>query len=612
MAFAIWGINDVFKPIRATDVASGKGFRISQQEFALAFDNELKSVQQQANRPVTKQEAVAANYHMKVLDRLVQQRVFDGLAKRVGVSTSNAMVAQDIQANPAFRSQVTGAFDKTTYQTLLARNGISRQLYEDDLRGGMTREQLARALVAGVRPPSSFGRIILAFESEKRTSLITAITPDKPGPPPTPTDADLQTFYQAQSRAFALPEYRAFTLITADPAAFEPRVEVPEEKIKELFEFRKAQLTTPEKRTFVVVSGGDQAKAQEAARRLAAGEDAEAIARSLGMQAIHFDKKAKADAPDPKIGEAVFALQAGKTTAPIQGITWSAARVSEIVPGVTPTLEEARPQLRAELARDEAQDLMNTAVEKFEDARAGGADFEASATQAGLAVSKTPLVDARGLGVNGQPEPSVLDQPDLLKAVFETQEGDPSDWISGAEGASTMIRIDTVKPSGAPPLAQVRDRVAAAWRSEKIAAGMTAIADRIAAAVKAGKSFTDAAHAEHLPIVATEVLDRRSAQNTPSPRLAAAIFNARAGDVVTGPGGPRGQVLFVAQVQKIERADPSADPQGVEQRRQVIVRGLESDILEAVQNTARANARVHLNQPLIDNVVGKTEPEAGS
>lgn len=610
LAFAIWGINDVFKPIRSNDVANGRGFTVPGQEFQIAFDNELKNIQAEAQRVVTKQEAVAANFHMQVVDRLVSQRVFDQLARRVGVNSSDAMVAERIQSNPAFRSQVTGAFDSRTYQSLLAQNGVSRSLYESDLRQGMTRAQLAQALVAGVRPPSSFGRMIMAYETERRTVTLTAITPDRAPAPPAPTDADLDTFYKAQSAAFALPEYRAFTLIEADPADFESRVEVPEEKIRELFEFRKAQITTPERRSFVVVSGGDQSKAQEAARRLAAGDPANAIAADLGMQAISFVQKTRADAPDPRIGAAVFAAQNGQTTPPIQGITWSAARVSEIVPGVTPTFEQARPQLVAELARDEAQTLMNEAVEQFEDARGGGADIEAAAAQVGLRVTKAPLVDARGLDVNGAPSPAVLDQPDLLKAVFAATEGDPTDWLPQAEGASIMIRIDTLRPSGPPPLAQVRERVADAWRMEKIAAGMTAIASELAARVKGGAPFAEAARARGLPGVSVQTLDRRTAQQAPSPRLAAAIFGARVGEVVTGAGGPRGQVLFVAHVDKIERDDPAADPAGVETRRRDIEGPLGNDVIATVQNAARADAKVRLNQPLIDSIVGKTDPNA--
>lgn len=610
LAFAIWGIHDVFKPVQSNEAASGRGVSIPARDFDLAFNNELKNVQAEAHRTVTKQEAVAANFHMQVLDRLITQRVFDRLAGKIGVSSSDAMVAQRIQSNPAFRNAVTGSFDANTYKTLLAQNGISRELYESDLRSGMTRTQLAQSLVAGLRAPSGFGRMIMAFDTEKRTTTIAAITSGLVPAPPAPTEAELAAFYKAQSAAFALPEYRSFTVIRAEPAAFESRVEVPEDKIVKLFDYRKGQMTTPEKRTFVVLGGGkDQATAQQAATRLAAGEAPDAIARALGMQAITLTQKSKADAPDPRIGEAVFKLKAGETTPPIQGITWSVAKVSEIIPGVTPSLDEARPQLRAELAREEAVSLMNDAVEKFEDARSGGADLDAAATAAGLAVTKAGPIDARGLNEEHQPDASVLDQPELLKAVFAAGEGDPSDWISQEDGGSFMVRIDKLKPTGAPPLAQIRDKVATAWRYQKIGEGMARIVDAVAKAVKGGQSFSEAARAHNLQIVGggPQTLDRRAAQQGLSPQLGGAVFAAREGEVVSGIGGPHNDVMFVARVDKIAHADPSADPGGVEQRRQAIEGALGNDTLATVQAAARQDAHIRINQPLVDRIVGKTD-----
>ena len=104
------------------------------------------------------------------------------------------------------------------------------------------------------------------------------------------------------------------------------------------------------------------------------------------------------------------------------------------------------------------------------------------------------------------------------------------------------------------------------------------------------------------------MLDRRNAQQSPSPQLAQAIFAAREGDVVSGIGGPRNQLMFVARVDKIERDDPAADPQGVQQRRLAMADALVNDTLGTIQSAARADARVRLNQPLIDRLVGKTDP----
>jgi peptidyl-prolyl cis-trans isomerase D len=298
-------------------------------------------------------------------------------------------------------------------------------------------------------------------------------------------------------------------------------------------------------------------------------------------------------------------------TAPVQGVTWSVARVTEIVAGETPTIEDVAEQLRTELAQDEAQTLMNEAVEKFDDLRAGGAVLEDAAAQAGLAVTKIPAIEARGLGATGEPEASVLDRPELVQVAFAAAEGDPTDWTSTEHGGSYLIRIDSIRPSGPPPLDQVRDRVATAWRMQKIADGMRKLADDIRTAVSGGATFADAARANRAQMVATsQTLDRRMAgEGGPSPQLMGAVFGARQGDVVTGAGGPNGAVLFVARVEAVERADPAADPAALEQARQSLVSMIADDTLATVQAAAKRDARVRLNQPLIDSLVGKSTDE---
>ncbi len=608
LAFAIWGINDVFKPIQPNEVAKGRGIEVTQQEFNQAFDNELERIRAQAKRPVTKQEAVEANIHMRLVDRLVSEKAFDRVARNMNIGVSDAMLIKQLESTQAFHNPVTGAFDNTTYQGLLARNGFTRGAYEQDLRAEMARAQLGQALIAGLRPPTSFGRIEIAFQTERRTISIAAVTPNLVPPPPAPTDAEIEAFFKTQSSAFALPEYRAFTIIRAEPADFAARVEVPENKITELFEFRKAQLVTPERRSFVLLSGAaDRAAAEAAGARLNAGEDPAAIARALNLQSVAFEQKARNQTPDSRIGEAVFTTAAGKTTAPVQGVTWSIARVTEVVAGSAPSLEELRPTLRAEIAHEEAQTLMNDAVEKFDEVRSGGAALEDAAAQAGLSITKIPPIDARGLNVQGQPETTVLDEAALVEAAFSAGEGDPTDWTSTDAGGSYLVRIDSLRQAGPPPLAQVRDRVVYAWRMQKIGAGMRKIVDDIRAAVAGGQKFADAARAQRVPILATsQTLDRRmAAEGGPSPQLMGAVFGSREGAVVSAAGGPGGAVLYVAHVESIERPDPARDLQALDAARQSMSSLLVDDLIATVQNMAKQEARVSLNQPLIDRLVGK-------
>ena len=67
----------------------------------------------------------------------------------------------------------------------------------------------------------------------------------------------------AEKQRFALPEFRAFTIVRAEVAPFAAKVEVPEDEIRKLYEFKKDTLSTAEKRSFVQLSGApDRATAE--------------------------------------------------------------------------------------------------------------------------------------------------------------------------------------------------------------------------------------------------------------------------------------------------------------------------------------------------------------
>ena len=65
-------------------------------------------------------------------------------------------------------------------------------------------------------------------------------------------------------------------------------------------------------------------------------------------------------------------------------------------------------------------------------------------------------------------------------------------------------------------------------------------------------------------------------------------------------------MLYVAQIENVERDDPSKNPQLLEEARQSLNSMLADDMLATVQNAARQNARVQFNQLLIDRLVGKS------
>jgi peptidyl-prolyl cis-trans isomerase D len=604
-AFAMWGINDVFRPVQKDAVASGEGVVVRSQEFDQAVEREITRSREQSGQSLTKQQAHEQGLTAQVLQRLIAQQAMTRIADKMGVITPDKLVAEAIRNDQAFKSQITNAFDAGTYRSLLSQNGLSEPEYEKSLREGLKRRQLISGLAAGVRAPTSVANFIVEFQSERRTVSIADVTPALVGDVGAPTDADLKKLYDESKAALKTPEYRKLTLVVARNADFEAKVDVPEAKLKEAYEFEKNKRGAAEARTFVQITATSQAAAADAAKRLAAGQDPEAIAKAVGGAAVPFDKTPRNAIPDSVVGDAIFAAQAGQTIGPIRGkLAWVAARLVSIQPSSAPTFESMKAELRANFARDEGMTALNKATQAFDDAVAGGQSAEDAAKAAGLVVVVVPAIDAQGSDDSGQPVPALVAAKDLLDTAFATPQNESTDFTPLGDAGYARARVDLITPEGVVAFDKVKDQLAGAWRNREVAKRMEAVVERVKKAVAGGKSFVAAAQAEKLRVsVKSQTISRQEAGQGPAARLGSAIFATPKGELVSAPlqGAP---VLLVALVEDILRDDPKARPDLVEAARTQADQLLSNDILETFQRAAVTSARVKQDDKLIAAVLG--------
>ena len=608
LAFAIWGVNDAFNGMNRSDMARVGDQSITPQELERDFTLWLDQQRGESETPISRADAIEQRAPERILDSMINRIALHNYASRLGLDASDQLVAARIRQTPAALNPINNSFDEGQYQNFLREIRYTHAEFVEEVRADLSVRQLMHALVVGARAPRSYGALGLAFESERRRASVAEIPATRVGAVPAPTDAQLQALYRQLSATLRVPEFRALTIVSARPADFVARVDVPEARILEEFNARRATLEQPERRTLVQISAPTEAQARDAAARLGRGEEAASVARALNLQVITHDNRARTEIPDGRIARAAFGMQANAVQA-VQGALspWAAIQVRAITPASAAQLADHREDIRAAIAQEEAADLMNTAVAAFNDARAQGAPLAAAARAHGLNVVTVAAVTAEGRGADGQPASEFVDQPELLSAAFATAEGEATDFIPGGEGADVIVQVDSITPARVRPLAQVRPQIAALWTTQESARRLQAIGQRVIDAVAAGRGFADAVRAEQGQIVVrSQEIDRQTAaQRIPARQLGGMMFAGREGEVVMDVRID-GQSLMLAHIEQIQRADPAdaANAAALERWRGQLQQSLMQSMSQAVEAAVRARADVRRNATLIERTYG--------
>lgn len=608
IAFAIWGINDIFTGVGSRDLANVGGRSITPAQLNRELALTLRA-QQDQGVTLTQQDAIDQGFHVQLLDSMIRRLALYEFAQKIGVDASNRMVADRIRQIPAVSNPITGNFDETAYAQFLQQLRYNQNEFEQDVRADLTRAMLLESLVAGARVPSSFGAMAYTYEAETRVVSIAEAPASAIGAIPAPTDEQIQQFWQEQQDNLRLPEFRALTLVYARAADFVPRVEIPEARLQEEIEARRAAMTQAERRSFVRITAQNQAQATDIAARLTRGDDAAAIGSALGVPASNAENQTRAEVTDTAVAEAVFAMQRGQTRI-VRGTLspFVVVRVDAVTASVAANMAEVRETSRQALALDGAAALLDAAISTFEDARAAGAAIDEAARQAGLAIVVIPAVEAQGRDATGQPIAALEGQEEVLRAAFATPEGEASDFIPVGDG-NVVVAVTGVTPARVRPIEDVRDDLIGAWSSRERVTRMRELGDRVVAAVAGGQYLNAAARANRFNIVVdSRALDRRTASQIPARGLASQIFAAAPGVAVTDVRAD-GQAILVAVVEEINRPTIAESPQEVEALRTQMQESVLNSLSSAMQDEIGARINPRRNERLIASTYRASDAE---
>lgn len=457
---------------------------ITTNEYARALNQELSAFGAQIGQPVNLQQGLGFGLDKRVLQGLITRAALDDEAARIGISVGDAAVAKELSGMKAFQG-VAGKFDPETYRFSLKQANLNEADFEAGLRGDVARSLLQGAVAGGFAAPATLTDTLYAYAGEKRAfSLLTLDAADLPIQPPTPTDADLQTYYDANIPTFTSPEARRITYIALLPDMIAADMPVDEKALKDLYDSRLAEFVQPERRLVERLVFPTDADAAAAKTRLDAGEPFETFVKERGLTLEDVDM---GDVGRDDLGaaaDAVFALKEPGVVGPFASDLGPALfRMNAVLPAQETSYDEAKVALTGEAQLDAARRAIGDKLEAIDDALAGGATLEEVKTEQAMQLVTFDYVPG------AQSDDPMVGYEAFRAEADKITEGDFPQAIGLDDGGLVAMRLDEIVPPAAIPFADAKEKVAAAWSADALTKALSAQAIVVKSAVEGGASL---------------------------------------------------------------------------------------------------------------------------
>ncbi|HEY0826401.1 MAG TPA: SurA N-terminal domain-containing protein [Ramlibacter sp.] len=461
-------------------VAKVDGQEISQQEWDNAHRAEVDRLRQQMpGIDARLLDSPEARYG--TLERLVRDRVLAAAVKDANLLVPDQRVARELQNNEdiARLRGPDGKLDIERYRSLLAQNGMTPEMFENQVRNDVaTRQVLAAVTQSAFVPPAQAGVALNSFFETREVQVARFNAADYRAKVE-PAEADLQAFYKENPKLFQAPEQADIEYVVLDLAAAERGVTVNEADLKTYYEQNASRIGGQEERraSHILVSVPKDAPEADKAKARAKAEELLAQVKKNPASFAEVAKKSSQDEGSAQRGgdldfftrgamvkpfeDAVFAMkEKGEIAGPVESeFGYHIIQLTDVKVPKQRTFEEMRPALEAELRKQQAQKKYAEAAETF-----SNTVYEQSDSLKPVA-DKLKLEVRTARNVTRTPAPGAtgpLANPKFLGALFgpeaverkrntEAVEVGPNQMVSG--------RIVQYSPARTRPYEEVKDLV---------------------------------------------------------------------------------------------------------------------------------------------------------
>lgn len=460
LVFTDW--NGMFRGggINKTDVAKIDGTPIKISEFSNRVNHVIRNQQIDA----------ATAYKVGLIDNILSSEIYDIQMKKnaldLGIRVEDRIVAEQIKQLIAPLKK-EGVDDKTALKKFLEMQGLTELQLVASLRDELTSNILKSAISSGSYAPQSLVNGILAYKNQTRNIDVAFFPNSDITIKETPSDKDLEAFYQSLSSSFMMPETRDVTIAVLDSSKI-AKPTVTEDDIKLAFEDNKDKFTVPEQAELEQALLSDEAKAKQVVEATKSGKSLkDAVKEVTGDEKAYLPKNSFGkDGLPTDISTPVFAAKSGDIIGPIKSpLGFHVIRLDNLVASHTADLSTVKDSIRKELEAEKSSNAVYDVTSKIEDRLANGEKFESIAS--GLPMTFVTLKNINTTSAAPKELSFAGKNTDIvMKKIFTVQEGTASELTEVSDNALFSVRLDKLTPAAPQPFAKVKEEVLRKWTEQ--------------------------------------------------------------------------------------------------------------------------------------------------
>lgn len=587
-SFALWGIGDPLSTLATSELAEVGERKVTPNEFARAFENDFRELQQRAGDQITK-ELAAQVIGSQSMTRLVEQLAYDVEVENLGLRVSDAELRDYIFSIPAFHDG-TGVFNRSFFDQFAQNQGYSSKDFENLIRGDLVRSYFVEAIMNNITAPDITTDTLTKFASERRTAEILSIPASTMTSIGEITDEILKAYYDENNATYMAPEYRDVSYFEISAGEFASNIEISDEQALASYEERIFEYTNDEERGFIQMLLDDQQTADAAYGELEGGKSFDDVVMDrTGDSAENATFEAEtlndfADLYGEEAGTQLFDLAEGGYTRPIEsGFGFYIFKLNGITQGSTENFEDVKDAIVNDLKQDQALDQLFDIRNRIDDELAAGAPIDEITDVLEIDLKKVSAVSIEGMTPGGTASMELPLIVDFLDNSFRSNMGDALELYEGIADKFYMLSVDNIIPSVLQDFEEVKEDVNSDWaqmRRETLASEIaTKITEDYNLTENSEKALADFEGLSAEQVASEVTVGRANVENAVSADIHTSIFAQDIGNTQMIPAA-NGDGYVVVRV-KSRTFNEDVDDEAITSTKDQIVSTYQNDIMGA-------------------------------